>query len=140
VQTIYVPADDLSDPAVQMIQHELDSTIVLSRAVAEQGIRPAVDLTRTSSSLLSPDVVGERHYLLSVQVQALLQKYESLKGIIAIIGENELSAADRRDYGKAKELIKFFSQKMHVMETQSGVKGEAFTREETLKGVEEIIV
>jgi F-type H+-transporting ATPase subunit beta len=140
VQTIYVPADDLSDPAVQMIQHELDSTIVLSRAVAEQGIRPAVDLTRTSSSLLSPDVVGERHYLLSVQVQALLQKYESLKGIIAIIGENELSAADRRDYGKAKELIKFFSQKMHVMETQSGVKGEAFSREDTLKGVEEIIV
>jgi F-type H+-transporting ATPase subunit beta len=140
VQTIYVPADDLSDPAVQMIQHELDSTIVLSRAVAEQGIRPAVDLTRTSSSLLSPDVVGERHYLLSVQVQALLQKYESLKGIIAIIGENELSAADRRDYGKAKELIKFFSQKMHVMEAQSGVKGEAFSREDTLKGVEEIIV
>jgi F-type H+-transporting ATPase subunit beta len=91
VQTIYVPADDLSDPAVQMIQHELDSTIVLSRSVAEQGIRPAVDLNRTSSSLLSPDIVGERHYVLSVQVQALLQKYDSLKGIIAIIGENELS-------------------------------------------------
>ena len=69
VQTIYVPADDLSDPAVQMIQHELDSIIVLSRKVAEQGIRPAVDLNQTTSSLLTPDVVGERHYLLSVQVQ-----------------------------------------------------------------------
>jgi F-type H+-transporting ATPase subunit beta len=140
VQTIYVPADDLSDPAVQMIQHELDSTIVLSRAVAEQGIRPAVDLNRTSSSLLSPDIVGERHYVLSVQVQALLQKYDSLKGIIAIIGENELSADDRRDYGKAKKLINFFSQRMHVMEGQTAAKGESFTREETLKGVEEIIV
>src|SRR5581483_10052399 len=73
VQTIYVPADDLSDPAVQMIQHELDGIIVLSRKVAEQGIRPAVDLIRTTSSLLSVDVVGEKHYKLSVQVQALLQ-------------------------------------------------------------------
>ena len=140
VQTIYVPADDLSDPAVQMIQHELDSTIVLSRAVAEQGIRPAVDLTRTTSSLLSPDIVGERHYLLSVQVQALLQKHESLKGIIAIIGENELSAVDRADYAKAKKLIAFFSQHLHVVEDQSPFQGESFTREETLKGVEEIIV
>ena len=140
VQTIYVPADDLSDPAVQMIQHELDSTIVLSRAVAEQGIRPAVDLNRTSSSLLSPEIVGDRHYVLSVQVQALLQKYDSLKDIIAIIGENELSADDRRDYAKAKKLIQFFSQKMHVMENQTSHKGESFTREETLKGIEEIIV
>ena len=140
VQTIYVPADDLSDPAVQMIQHELDSTIVLSRAVAEAGIRPAVDLTRTTSSLLSPDIVGDRHYVLSVQVQALLQKYESLKGIIAIIGENELSADDRRDYGKAKKLIQFFSQSMHVMEGQTATKGQSFSREETLKGIEEIIV
>lgn len=140
VQTIYVPADDLSDPAVQMIQHELDSTIVLSRGVAEQGIRPAVDLTRTSSSLLSPDIVGERHYLLSIQVQALLQKYDSLKGIIAIIGENELSAADRADYAKAKKLIQYFSQHMHVVEDQSAYKGESFSREDTLKGIEEIIV
>lgn len=140
VQTIYVPADDLSDPAVQMIQHELDSTIVLSRSVAEQGIRPAVDLIRTSSSLLSPDIVGERHYLLSVQVQSLLQKYESLKGIIAIIGENELSPADRTDYAKAKKLIQYFSQNMFVMEVLNAAPGEFITREDMLKGVEEIIV
>lgn len=140
VQTIYVPADDLSDPAVQMIQHELDSTIVLSRQVAEQGIRPAVDLIRSSSSLLSPDIVGERHYLLSVQVQALLQKYESLRGIIAIIGENELSTADRADYAKAKKLIQYFSQHMHVVESQTTYTGESFTRDDTLQGVEEIIV
>ncbi len=140
VQTIYVPADDLSDPAVQMIQHELDSIIVLSRKVAEQGIRPAVDLSQTTSSLLTPDVVGDRHYALSVQVQALLQKYESLKSIIAIIGENELSASDRADYAKAKKLIANFTQNMNVMEKLNGVKGDFFTREQTLQSIEEIIV
>jgi F-type H+-transporting ATPase subunit beta len=140
VQTIYVPADDLSDPAVQMIQHELDSIIVLSRAIAEQGIRPSVDLIKTTSSLLSPDIVGERHYVLSTQVQALMQKYESLKGIIAIIGENELSAGDRADYAKAKKLIQYFSQNMSVMEKLNGVKGEYVKREDMLAGIEEIIV
>lgn len=140
LQTIYVPADDLSDPAVQVISHELDSTIVLSRKVAEQGIRPAVDLTLTTSSLLSPDVVGERHYMLSVQVQAILQKYEQLKGIIAIIGENELSPADRAEYAKAKKLIQYFTQHMFVTEKLTGIKGEYFSRDETLKGIEEIVV
>jgi F-type H+/Na+-transporting ATPase subunit beta len=140
VQTIYVPADDVSDPAVQTIQHELDSVIILSRAVAEQGIRPAVDLLHTTSSLLTPEIVGERHYLLSVQVQALLQKYEQLKPIIAIIGENELSPADRADYAKAKKLINFFSQDMFVMEELNGRKGEFVRRDDMLKGVEEIIV
>ncbi len=140
VQTIYVPADDLSDPAVQMIQHELDSTLVLSRKVAEQGIRPAVDLLKTTSSLLSPDIVGERHYVLSVQVQALLQKYESLKGIIAIIGENELSPEDRKDFAKARKLVEYFGQKMFVMEKLSGVPGEFVTREEMLSKIEEIII
>lgn len=139
VQTIYVPADDLSDPAVQFIQHELDSIIVLSRKVAEQGMRPAVDLNQTNSSLLTPDVVGDRHYLLSVQVQALLQKYESLKSIIAIIGENELSAADRADYAKAKQLIKNFTQNMNVMTKHTGVEGDFFTREQTLQSIEEIV-
>jgi len=139
VQTIYVPADDLSDPAVQMIQHELDSTIVLSRKVAEQGVRPAVDLNKTSSSLLTMDIVGERHYVLSVQVQALLQKYESLKGIIAIIGENELSPVDRADFAKAKKLIANFTQNMNVMTKHNGIPGDFFTREQTLQSIEEII-
>ncbi|MES2971106.1 MAG: F0F1 ATP synthase subunit beta [Patescibacteria group bacterium] len=139
VQTIYVPADDLSDPAVQFIQHEMDSIIVLSRKVAEQGVRPAVDLSKTTSSLLTPDVVGDRHYLMSVQVQALLQKYESLKSIIAIIGENELSASDRADYAKAKMLIANFTQNMNVMTKHTGVKGDFFTREQTLQSIEEII-
>jgi len=134
-----VPADDLSDPAVQMIQHELSSTIVLSRKVVEQGIRPGVDLIRTSSSLLSPDVVGKRHYDLSVEVQSLLQKHESLKSIIAIIGENELSASDRADFAKAKKLIEFFSQSLFVTEKLNNRPGEYIGRETTLAGVEEIL-
>lgn len=140
VQTIYVPADDTSDPAVQMIQHELDSIIILSRSVAEQGIRPAVDLIHTTSSLLTPEVVGEQHYLLSVQVSGLLQKYEMLKPIIAIIGENELSPTDRADYAKAKKLIQYFNQDMNVMEKMTGKPGEYVKRDDMLKGIEEIIV
>jgi F-type H+-transporting ATPase subunit beta len=139
LQTIYVPADDLSDPAVQMIQHELDSTIVLSRAVAAQGIRPAVDILASKSSLLTPEVVGERHYELATRATAVLQKYESLKGIIAIIGESELSTEDRDDYNKAKELIEFFKQRFNVMEKVTGVPGEHMTRKQTLDGVEAII-
>lgn len=139
VQTIYVPADDVSDPAVQFIGHEMDAILVLSRKVAEQGMRPAVDLSKTTSSLLTPDIVGDRHYVLSVQVQALLQKYESLKSIIAIIGENELSASDRADYAKAKKLITNFTQNMNVMTKHTGVEGDFFTREQTLQSIEEII-
>jgi F-type H+-transporting ATPase subunit beta len=133
VQTIYVPADDLSDPAVQMIQHELDGIIILSRKIAEQGIRPAVDLTRSSSNLLSPEIVGQRHYDLSIKVQSLIQKYESL------IGENELSVTDRSDISKARRLIQFFSQNMSVMEKHSGVKGDFYTREQTLAEIEQIL-
>jgi F-type H+-transporting ATPase subunit beta len=140
LQTIYVPADDLSDPAVQLIQHELDSTIVLSRAVAAQGIRPAVDIMQSSSSLLTAEIVGERHYMLHTRVEAILQKYESLKGIIAIIGESELSNEDREDYNKAKKLIQYFSQQFNVMEKMTGVPGEHHTREDTLNGIEEIII
>ena len=135
-----MPADDLSDPAVQVIQHELDSIIVLSRKIAEQGIRPAVDLIQSTSSLLSPEIVGDRHYLLSVQVQGILQKYEQLKSIIAIIGENELSPADRAEYAKAKKLIQYFTQYMHVTERLNGIPGEYFSLEDNLKGIEEIIV
>jgi len=140
VQTIYVPSDDITDPAVQMIQHELDSIIVLSRQVAEQGLRPAVDLIRTRSSLLSPDIVGERHYVLSERVNELLQKHESLKNIIAIIGEAELSPNDRANFAKAEKLIAFFSQNMFVTEDLTGKKGEFVSREETLKGIEEILI
>lgn len=139
LQTIYVPADDLSDPAVQMIQHELDSTIVLSRSVAAQGIRPAVDILASKSSLLTPEIVGERHYDLATRATAILQKHDSLKGIVAIIGESELSEEDRDNFNKAKELVEFFKQRFNVMEKVTGVPGEYLTRDETLDGVEAII-
>jgi F-type H+-transporting ATPase subunit beta len=140
VQAIYIPADDLSDPAVQEIAQQLDSTVVLSRAVAETGIRPAVDLVRTVSSLLSPEIVGDRHYVLVTQVQAILQKYESLKNIVAIIGQSELSPDERRDFDRAKKIIQFFSQEFFVTEALTGRQGQYFTREDTLRGIEEILI
>ena len=139
VQAVYIPADDLSDPAVQAIQQQLDSVLVLSRAVAENGIRPAVDLLKTTSALLTPQIVGERHYRLAGRVQAIMQKYDSLKNIIAIVGENELSPVDRADFQSAKKLIDFFSQDFAVAEHLTGKPGEYFTLEETLRGIEEII-
>jgi F-type H+-transporting ATPase subunit beta len=139
VQAVYIPADDLSDPAVQAIQQQLDSVLVLSRTVAESGIRPAVDLLKTTSSLLMPQVVGERHYRLAGRVQAIMQKYESLKNIIAIVGESELSPADLIDYQIAKKLIEFFSQDFAVAEHLTGKPGQYFSREQTLAGIEEIL-
>lgn len=139
VQAIYVPADDLSDPAVQAISQQLDSVLVLDRSIAEQGIRPAVNLMKTTSSLLTPDIVGERHYHLAEKVQSVMQKYDSLKNIIAIVGENELSPADRKDYKDAQKLIQFFSQDFAVAEKFSGRPGEYFTLEQTLSGIEAIL-
>jgi F-type H+-transporting ATPase subunit beta len=140
VQAIYIPADDLSDPAVQEIAQQLDSTVVLSRAVAESGVRPAVDLVRTVSSLLSPEIVGDRHYVLATQVQSILQKYESLKNIVAIIGQSELSPDERRDFERAKKIVQFFSQEFFVAESLTGRQGQYFTREDTLRGIEEILI
>lgn len=139
VQAVYIPADDLSDPAVQAISQQLDSVLVLSRSVAESGIRPAVDLLKTTSSLLTPQIVGERHYKLAGEVQAIMQKYDSLKNIIAIVGENELSPKDRSDYQKAKKLIQFFSQDFTVAEHLTGKPGEYFTIDQTLNGIESIL-
>lgn len=139
LQAVYIPADDLSDPAVQAISQQLDSVLVLSRSVAENGIRPAVDLLKTTSSLLTPKVVGERHYELAGKVQSIMQKYDSLKNIIAIVGENELSPADRLDYQNAKKLIQYFSQDFAVAERYNGRPGQYFTIEQTLDGVEQIL-
>lgn len=139
VQAVYIPADDLSDPAVQAISQQLDSVLVLSRAIAETGIRPAVDLLKTTSSLLTPEIVGQRHYELAGRVQAIMQKYDSLKNIIAIVGENELSPADRADYQNAKKLITFFNQDFAVAEKFTGKPGEYYTLEQTLSGIEAIL-
>jgi F-type H+-transporting ATPase subunit beta len=139
VQAVYIPADDLSDPAVQAISQQLDSVLVLSRSVAETGIRPAVDLLKTTSSLLTPQIVGDRHYKLAGTVQAIMQKYDSLKNIIAIVGEGELSPADRTDYQNAKKLITFFAQDFSVAERFNGRPGEYFSIDQTLDSIEEIL-
>ena len=139
VQSIYIPADDLSDPAVVEISEQLDSVIVLSRKVFEAGIYPAVDLLATRSSLIRPEYVGDRQYRLVLEAQQILERHNSLQSIIAIIGESELSYADRSAYDKARKLIQFFSQNMYVTEDLSGQPGQSFSREETIAGVEEII-
>ncbi len=139
VQSIYIPADDISDPAVVEIYQQLDSVIVLSREVMERGIFPAIDLLATQSSLLSVEVVGERHYVLATQVQAILSKYNELRNIISIIGEGELSLNDRSDYQKAKRLIAYFSQHLFVVQPLTGNEGEYVSREDMLSGVEEIL-
>ncbi|MEI8073087.1 MAG: F0F1 ATP synthase subunit beta [Candidatus Saccharibacteria bacterium] len=139
VQSIYVPADDISDPAVVEIYQQLDSVIVLSRDIMESGILPAVDLISTTSSLTTQEMVGDRHYVLVTEVRKIMQKYNDLRGVIAIIGESELSLQDRSDYQKAKQLIEYFAQPLFVAESMTGKKGEYVTREEMLDGVEEII-
>ncbi len=139
VQSIYIPADDISDPAVVEVYQQLDSVIVLSREVMERGIFPAIDLLATQSSLLSAEVVGERHFVLATQVQAILSKYNELRNIISIIGEGELSLNDRTDYQKAKRLVTYFSQHLFVAEPLTGNPGEYVSREDMLSGVEEIL-
>ena len=140
VQSIYVPADDLGDPAVVEISQQLDSTIVLSRDVFERGIFPAVDLLSTTSSLIAPEIIGERHYALVGRVRAIMRKHESLRTIIAIVGESELSPLDRKDYERAEAIIQFFNQNMFVTMDLNSKKGEYFTREQTLAGIESILM
>jgi F-type H+-transporting ATPase subunit beta len=139
VQSIYVPADDMSDPAVVEVNKQLDSVIVLSRDVMEQGIMPAVDMLATSSSLLTKEIVGEAHAELVPQVQAILQKYKSLQGIVAIIGQNELSVEDQKNYQTAQQIIDYFTQPLAVMEKRSGVPGEYVDRSTMLKNVTKIV-
>jgi F-type H+-transporting ATPase subunit beta len=139
VQSVYVPADDITDPAVTEIFSQLDSVVVLSREVVEHGRYPAVDLLNTTSALLTEEIVGERHVKLVREAQTILQKYESLQGTVAIIGKSELSAADQRAYQQAEELMDFFTQTMFVTEKNTGRPGEYVEREATLKGVEKIL-
>lgn len=139
VQSIFIPADDLSDPAVVEMYQQLDSVIVLSREVMERGIFPAVDLLNTTSSMLTAEIVGDQHASLIPQVQTILQKHKSLQGIVAIIGEAELSLADQNYYRRAQYLIEYFSQKMFVTEKMTGTPGEYVPRATMLKQVQKIV-
>lgn len=139
VQAVYVPADDLTDPAPATTFSHLDATTVLSRKIVELGIYPAVDPLESSSRMLAPDIVGERHYRAAKEVQRILQKYNELQDIIAILGMEELSEEDKITVKRARRVQRFFSQPFHVAESFTGYKGAYVPLEQTIAGVEEIL-
>ena len=139
VQAVYVPADDLTDPAPATTFAHLDATTVLSRKIVEQGIYPAVDPLESSSRILEPDVVGEEHYAVARQVQEILQKYKELQDIIAILGMEELSDEDKMTVFRARKIQRFLSQPFHVAETFTGIQGVYVPLTETIKGFKAII-
>ncbi len=134
VQAIYVPADDLTDPAPATTFSHLDATTVLSRKIAELGIYPAVDPLDSTSRILDPNVVGEKHYNTAMRVVELLQRYQSLQDIIAILGMEELSDADKLVVHRARRVQRFLSQPFHVAEQFTGLKGVLVPIEETIRG------
>jgi F-type H+/Na+-transporting ATPase subunit beta len=139
VQAIYVPADDLTDPAPATAFAHLDATTVLNRAITEKGIYPAVDPLDSTSSILTPAVVGERHYKVAREVQRILQRYKDLQDIIAILGMDELSEDDKVTVARARKIEKFFGQPFHVAETFTGLKGVFCSREDTVRSFEEVL-
>jgi F-type H+-transporting ATPase subunit beta len=139
VQAVYVPADDLTDPAPATTFAHLDATTVLSRRISELGIYPAVDPLDSTSRILDPNVLGDEHYNTARRVQAVLQRYKELQDIIAILGMDELSAEDRLTVARARKLQKFLSQPFHVAEVFTGRSGVLVKLEDTIKGFKEIL-
>ncbi len=139
VQAVYVPADDLTDPATATTFTHLDATTVLSRKVSEQGIYPAVDPLESSSRILEAEIVGEEHYTIARRVQETLQKYSELQDIIAILGMEELSDEDRLTVARARKIQRFLSQPMFVAEKFTGIEGRYVPVKETLRGFKAIL-
>jgi len=139
VQAVYVPADDLTDPAPATTFSHLDSTVVLARSLSELGIYPAVDPLDSSSTILDPNIVGERHYRVAHSVQNVLQRYKDLQDIIAILGMEELSEDDKRTVTRARKVQKFLSQPFHVAEVFTGTAGKYVKLEDTIRSFEEIL-
>jgi F-type H+-transporting ATPase subunit beta len=139
VQAVYVPADDLTDPAPANTFAHLDSTIVLERSIAELGIYPAVDPLASTSKALSPDIVGEEHYAVARGVQRVLQRYKDLQDIIAILGMDELSPEDKLTVFRARKIQRFLSQPFHVAEIFTGTPGQYVSIAETVRGFKEIL-
>jgi F-type H+-transporting ATPase subunit beta len=138
VQCVYVPADDLTDPAPATTFAHLDGTVVLSRQIAELGIYPAVDPLDSTSRILDPNVLGEFHYKTAREAQVILQKYKDLQDIIAILGMDELSDEDKLTVSRARKIQRFLSQPFHVAETFTGVAGKYVKMEDTIRGFNEI--
>ena len=139
VQAVYVPADDLTDPAPATTFTHLDATTVLSRSIVELGIYPAVAPLESASRMLTPDIVGDRHYTAAKEVQRVLQRYNELHDIIAILGMDELSPEDRLTVRRARKVQRFMSQPFHVAEGFTGIPGKFVRTEDTIKGFEEIL-
>ncbi|HCJ66455.1 MAG TPA: F0F1 ATP synthase subunit beta, partial [Elusimicrobia bacterium] len=139
VQAVYVPADDLTDPAPATTFAHLDSTITLSRGLSELGIYPAVDPLSSTSTALDPRIVGEKHYKVAREVQKVLQRYKELQDIIAILGLDELSEEDKTAVYRARKIQKFFSQPMFVAEVFTGTSGKYVTLKETVESFAEIL-
>jgi len=139
VQAIYVPADDLTDPAPATAFSHLDATTVLSRRISELGIYPAVDPLDSTSRILDPQVVGEEHYQVARGVQATLQKYKDLQDIIAILGMDELSEEDKLIVARARKIQRFLSQPFHVAEVFTGTPGVFVNLEDTIKGFKGLV-
>ena len=139
VQAVYVPADDLTDPAPATTFSHLDATTVLSRKIVEQGIYPAVDPLESTSRILEADVVGEEHYMVARRVQEILQKYKELQDIIAILGMEELSEEDKMTVNRARKIQRFLSQPFSVAETFTGIPGKYVPLKETIRGFKAII-
>ncbi|TLD85924.1 F0F1 ATP synthase subunit beta [Helicobacter sp. MIT 05-5294] len=139
VQAVYVPADDLTDPAPASVFAHLDATTVLNRKIAEKGIYPAVDPLDSTSRILDPQVVGEEHYRIATSVQQVLQKYKDLQDIIAILGMDELSEEDKKVVERARKIEKFLSQPFFVAEVFTGSPGKYVTLQETLEGFKGIL-
>ena len=139
VQAVYVPADDLTDPAPATTFTHLDATTVLSRDIASQGIYPAVDPLDSTSRILSPEVVGQEHYEVARAVQKVLQRYTELQDIIAIMGMDELSEEDKRTVSRARKVQRFLSQSFHVAEQFTGMPGQYVPLKETLRGFKMIL-
>jgi len=139
VQAVYVPADDLTDPAPANTFAHLDSTIVLERSIAELGIYPAVDPLSSTSKALAPDIVGKEHYEVARGVQKVLQRYKDLQDIIAILGMDELSPEDKQTVYRARKIQRFLSQPFHVAEVFSGLKGKYVPIADTVRGFKEIL-
>ena len=138
VQAIYVPADDLTDPAPATSFTHLDATTVLSRQIAEMGIYPAVDPLDSTSRILDPRIVGDEHYQVAREVQKILQAYKSLQDIIAILGMDELSEEDKLTVSRARKIQRFLSQPFHVAEVFTGSPGKLVSLKDTVKGFKEI--
>jgi F-type H+/Na+-transporting ATPase subunit beta len=139
VQAVYVPADDLTDPAPANTFAHLDSTIVLERSIAELGIYPAVDPLSSTSKALAPEIVGEEHYAVARGVQKVLQRYKDLQDIIAILGMDELSPEDKLTVYRARKIQRFLSQPFAVAEIFTGTKGEYVSIKDTVRGFKEIL-